>query len=161
MARFKFHSKWEVRAPLPAVWDAIQNSADWPRWWRGVVRVEDVQPGDEHGVGKVQNYEWESRLPYRLRFSMRVCAVDYQSRIEGIASGQVEGLGVWHFRMHGDNTIVRYEWDVRTIPLWVNLIAPFTRGLIRWNHDQIMNWGAVGLAQLLHAELIAIEHGPP
>lgn len=158
MARFRFTTTWEINAPLPAVWDAIQNSVAWPRWWRGVASVENLEPGDEHGIGKVQRYVWKSRLPYPVRFTMRVCAVDYLSRIEGVASGEVEGIGVWHFAMHGNNTIVRYEWEVRTTPLWVNIVAPFTRPLIRWNHDQIMNWGAAGLAKLLRARLISINN---
>lgn len=158
MARFRFATTWELNAPLPAVWDAIQNSAQWPQWWRGVLSVEDLEPGDAHGIGKVQRFVWKSRLPYAVRFTMRVCSVDYQSRIEGVANGEVEGIGVWRFTMHGNNTIVRYQWEVRTIPLWVNLIAPFARRLIRWNHDQIMNWGAVGLAQLLRAPLIRSEN---
>lgn len=158
MARFCFETLWEVNAPLPAVWELIQNSTDWPKWWRGVCKVEERAPGDLNGVGKRQFFEWRSRLPYPVRFEMRVAHVDIHSRIEGIASGEVEGTGTWRFSMHGNHTILRYTWEIRTNLWWVNIIAPFTRWLIRWNHDKIMNWGAVGLAQRLAAPLIRIEN---
>lgn len=156
MAQFRFLTTWELDAPLPAVWDVIQKPLLWPQWWQGVIAVEELEAGDENGVGKLQQYVWRSRLPYAIRFTMRVLRVDLLSRIEGAASGEIEGIGIWHFSMRGNHTIVRYEWDVRTIPFWVNLIAPLARPLIRWNHDQIMNWGAAGLARHLNAQLVSV-----
>jgi hypothetical protein len=37
----------------------------------------------------------------------------------------------------------------------MNLLAPLARPAFRWNHDYVMHNGAVGLAKLLGAELLA------
>jgi hypothetical protein len=84
--------------------------------------------------------------------------VEPPTRLEGIASGDVIGLGRWQFAEQGGVTAVRYEWNVRTAKPVMNLLAPFSRPLIKWNHDQIMRDGGKGLARLLGGRLLEISH---
>lgn len=155
MARYYFISEWEFAAPMPAVWSAILNSQDWPKWWPGVLAVTPVKPGGPAGIGDVRRYAMRSALPYSLEFDMEVCEIVPRVRLKGMARGEVEGTGCWTFAPTDAGCRVRYDWDVRTVPVWMNLVAPFARPLIKWNHDRIMVAGARGLARHLRARLVA------
>jgi len=157
MADYSFVTLWRFRAPLAPVWDLIYRSEDWPTWWRGVERVEKLEPGDSEGVGGVQRYTWKSKLPYRLAFDMRLTRVEPMSLIEGEAIGELTGSGLWQLTQDGDATGVRYDWSVSTTKPWMNLLAPVARPLFKWNHDVVMNWGAEGLAKRLGVERLNVE----
>ena len=156
-ARYRFVTEWEVEAPVEAVWDAISDSLRWPEWWHGVESVEELEAGDAEGIGSLRRYTWKSALPYRLAFDMRVTRIDKHRGLEGAASGELEGTGVWTFETSPDATKVRYVWDVRTTRPWMNLVAPLLRPAFAWNHDYVMRSGASGLSVLLRAIVIEPE----
>lgn len=148
MARYSFVTRWGIEGPLERVWDAIFRSDEWPAWWRGVERVERIRPAAGlNEVGSVRRFIWKSRLPYRLTFDMTVTRVEPLKRIVSAASGDLEGTGVWTLESGGPRIFVRYDWNVRTTPPWMNALAPLARPLFRWNHDAVMRWGAEGLAR--------------
>ena len=154
MADYSFVTLWRFRSPLEPVWEMIYRSEDWPAWWRGVERVERVEPGGDAGLGALQLYTWRSRLPYRLAFHMRLTRVEPLSLIEGEAVGELSGTGRWQLTHGAGVTGVRYDWNVRTTKPWMNLLAPFARPLFKWNHDVVMDWGADGLARKLGIERV-------
>ena len=112
MAQYAFTTHWQFQAPVSAVWKEIAEPLAWPRWWRGVERAEELQPGDRDGLHSVRRFTWKSRLPYRLTFDMRCTRVTEHLLIEGEASGEVEGFGAWGFAADGDTT--RVEGDLAT-----------------------------------------------
>ena len=158
MAEFRFITIWRIEAPLASVCDAISQCLHWPKWWKGVEQVEELAPGDIHGIGSVRRFTWKSRLPYRLTFDVRVTRAEPLSLLEGRASGEVEGLGRWRFSHSEAITVVHYEWYIRTNRRWMNLLAPIARPVFKWNHDQVMRQGARGLARLLNARLVDLAH---
>lgn len=159
MAEFQFVTVWRIEASLPQVCDAISQCLHWPKWWKAVVKVEEVEAGDEDGVGSLRRFTWKGRLPYHLTFDVRVTRVVPLTVLEGRASGEVEGVGRWQFANDGRVTVIRYDWCVRTNRRWMNLLAPIARPVFRWNHDQVMRQGAEGLARLLNARLVSLVHG--
>jgi hypothetical protein len=157
MADYSFVTIWRFRSPLEPVWETIYRSEEWPAWWRGVERVEPVEPGGADGVGALRRYTWRSRLPYRLAFEMRLTRVEPLSLLEGQAVGELSGTGRWRLAHEGGVTRVRYDWNVRTTRPWMNLLAPLARPVFRWNHDVVMDWGADGLARKLGVERLGAE----
>ena len=155
MPHYEFETTWKLRTPLPGVWGAIVASERWPEWWRGVERVEPLQVGDEQGIGARHRLTWRSKLPYTLSFETEVVRVEPMSLIEGRASGELEGVGIWRLAEEDGVTTAHYTWRVRTTRWWMNLLAPIGRPAFRWNHDYVMHNGAVGLAKLLGAELLS------
>ena len=152
MSRYEFITIWRITAPLQDVWDEIYHSERWPRWWRGVERVEELQPGDARGIGSIRRYTWRSKLPYKLTFNMRVTRIEPPTLLEGVAEGELSGTGRWQLHSEGDITVVRYDWQVETTKRWMNLLAPLARPIFKWNHDVIMHWGAEGLKQRMKDE---------
>ena len=159
--KYRFVTVWHIEAPLEAVCEAISHSLNWPQWWRNVERVEEVAPGDAHGIGSVRRYTWRGRLPYRLTFDIRVVHAEPLAVVEGVASGDVEGLGRWSFSAAGGVTSVRFDWQIRTATVWTNLLARLASPLVRWNHDGVMRHGGEALARRLDARLLGIAHGEP
>ncbi len=159
MAEFNFITIWRIEAPLSQVFDAIYRCPNWPKWWEGVEKVEEIAPGDADGIGSLRRFTWKGQLPYRLTFDIRVIRAVPLKIIEGHASGEVEGVGRWHFSGDGPVTVVRYEWKVRTTRRWMNLLAPIAKPLFKWNHDQVMRQGGEGLARLLNTRLVGLPHG--
>jgi uncharacterized protein YndB with AHSA1/START domain len=154
VADYEFLTTWCVDAPIDRVWEVLNESARYPAWWPGVQAVELLRGGDELGVGQVSRFSWRSLLPYTLRFDMRVTRVERPYVIEGEATGELEGRGVWRL-YDGDGTAVVYDWRVRTTQPWMNLLGPVARPAFAWNHDLVMRQGGFGLARELGTTLIA------
>ena len=149
MATYDFVTIWHIPAPIEAVWDAIYYSEHWPEWWRGLESGIELEQGDGEGIGNLRRYSWKGVLPYRLTFDIRTVRIENQTLIEGIASGDLEGTGIWKFTGNVDMTAVCYEWRVQTMKPWMNIMVPLTRPLFRWNHDRVMAWGKEGLTNRL------------
>lgn len=155
---YRFITVWYIEAPLEAVFEAIYRSLSWPQWWCNVESVEELAPGDARGIGNVRRYTWRGRVSYRLTFDIRLIHIMPLAAIEGIASGDVEGKGRWSFTADGAVTVVRYEWQVRTTPVWMNLLTLFARPFIKWNHNAVMQQGGEALAHMLNARMVEIAH---
>ena len=155
MKDYEFVTIWRVKAPIESVWNQIYHSLDWPKWWKGVEAVSEVQKGDESGVGSIHRYTWKSKLPYKLSFDMKTVRIEPPVLLEGIAMGELQGRGLWQLSTQGDETVVRYDWKVETTKQWMNLISPIARPLFKWNHNVVMSWGAKGLEKRLGATVIA------
>ena len=78
--------------------------------------------------------------------------------VEGIACGDVEGVGRWSFTSEGPLTVARYDWQVRPTARWMRILTPLARPLFRWNHDILMKQGAQGLTRRLNARLIGVSN---
>jgi hypothetical protein len=155
---YHFVTIWHIEAPIEAICEAIYHSLSWPQWWRDVKKVEELSPGDACGIGSIRRYSWRGRLPYRLNFDICVIYIEPLVTIEGIASGDVEGMGRWSFTTDDTVTVVRFEWQVRTTPYWMSLLAIFARPLFKWNHDAVMQRGGEALARMLNTRLVSITH---
>ena len=148
-SEYAFVTRWAIPAPLEYVWRELTRPEDWPAWWRGVERVELIRPGDANGVGAIRRYTWKSRLPYRLSFTMETTRVQPQSLIEGRATGELAGRGVWQLSPSGGGTDIRYDWTVEATKPWMKIAGPFAKPLFAWNHDVVMEWGRLGLLRRL------------
>ncbi|MEN9685870.1 MAG: hypothetical protein RLZZ28_1656 [Bacteroidota bacterium] len=152
---YEFVTKWQIRAPLEQVWDAIHNSMEWPDWWKGVVQVKETDKGGVEGIGGVREYTWRSVLPYKLAFHMRLTEIDKYKRLKGEAFGELEGIGEWFFEEKNEICFVQYNWTVITNKAWMNYLSFMLKPAFNYNHDVVMRWGAEGLAKKLHAQLIS------
>jgi uncharacterized protein YndB with AHSA1/START domain len=155
VASYSFLTTWILDAPRGNVWDAIYEIEQWPAWWRGVRRVDKLEPGNGDGVGALYRHEWRSVIPYPVRFETRITSVERPFLIEARADGELAGTGRWRF-FDGRETAVTYEWNVQTTRPWMNFLAPIARPVFRWNHNVVMHQGAQGLADLLGARLLAV-----
>ena len=157
MARYRFLTTWVIEAPRERVWSELKDAVSWPEWWEGVVSVEELDPGDDQGIGARHAISWRSRIPYPLTFDFHTDEVDAPRRMGGRAFGELEGTGVWRLWEEDGVTAVVYDWVVHTTKPWMNALAPIAGPVFRWNHDVVMRQGGEGLARRIGAPLVA--HG--
>lgn len=155
MKPFSLVTVWAIDAPIEQVWEAVYRLHRWPGWWNGALEVVELEKGDALGVGSLQRFTWKGRLPYTLTFVCRVIRVEPMAVLEGIACGELEGIGRWNFASQDSVTTVCYEWRVCVTKPWMRLLSPVAYHLFRWNHDALMREGALGLSRLLNARLVA------
>jgi uncharacterized protein YndB with AHSA1/START domain len=157
MAHYEFLTTWQLDAPVERVFEVLRDSERYPVWWTGVKRVETLATGNENGVGDASRFTWRSVLPYSLSFDLCVTRVEEPHVIEGQASGELAGTGIWTLsELDGGGTTVVYDWRVRTTKAWMNAFGPLARPAFVWNHDIVMKQGACGLADELDARLISV-----
>ena len=150
MTAYEFITVWHFDSPLERVWNEIYASEKWPEWWKGVVSMTELKPGDADGIGSIRRSTWKSALPYTLEFDLEIMRVERLKLIEARAFGELEGTGIWRFEAEGESkSRVQYDWRVKTTKPWMNLIAPLARPFFKWNHDIIMGWGEEGLRKRL------------
>ncbi len=153
MALFHFVTVWRIESPLDPVWDAIYHFDDWPKWWKGVLRMDVVAPGDANRIGRRTRQVWKSKLPYKLVFETTVSRIVPMSLIEVQSAGELEGTGLMRFGTKSGDTIFQVDWTVRTNKLWMTLLTPLLRPAYAWNHNTIMNWGAECLAKKMGVKI--------
>ncbi|HEV7912462.1 MAG TPA: SRPBCC family protein [Albitalea sp.] len=152
----EYVSHWHLAAPLPAVWAALTEVEQWPRWWRHVRSVQTLRRGDADGLGAVRRIAWSSRLPYGFTLDVACDRVEHHRLLQGAATGDLAGVGVWELAADGDHaTRVRYTWRLALNTRWMRLVAPLMSPAFRWNHEGVMHAGALGLAQHLGVKLIS------
>jgi len=86
---------------------------------------------------------------------MRLIKKEDFELLSGMAFGELEGDGTWHFTEENGITKVRYYWNVKTNKAWMNYFAFILKPLFKFNHDVVMKWGAKGLSKKLGAALIS------
>jgi uncharacterized protein YndB with AHSA1/START domain len=147
--RFNLVTEWRLDAPLERVWALLTAVEDWPQWWPAVKSVRLLQPGDADGLGAVRRITWKTALPYDLTFDSRATRIDPLRLIEGRASGELDGVGLWTLRREGLATHVRYDWNVEVTKPWMVALAPILRPVFAWNHNKVMGWGEEGIRSRL------------
>jgi uncharacterized protein YndB with AHSA1/START domain len=157
MASYSFTTIWRVHAPIEKIWDAIVRSDQYPIWWKSVVKVQILSPGDANGIGAIVRTTWQTHLPYGFSFDTRAVRIEPFKTLELEAFGDLQGKGLWTLTREGDQTMVQYDWQVQTNKLWMNLVAPVAAPFFRWNHAAVMNDGADGLARLLNARVLVVR----
>lgn len=158
MVEYRLLTIWRIEAPLEVVYAAIHDSLHWPDWWPGMEKVEQTAAGDSDGINSIRRYFWQGELPYPVVFEVRATRIEKLVAIEGIARGDLEGIGRWHFTRQGAVSLVHYEWHVRSTRWWMNLIAPVARSMFIRNHALVMARGGEGLARLLKSSLVGQEN---
>lgn len=156
---YQFVTRWRVDAPIDNVWEALEAADRYPQWWPAVLRADQLEPGDDAGLGRVDLFVWKAPLGYRLRFTMRVDTIERPTHLGGVAGGELVGRGDWYLTAERNATQVRYDWGVRTQRAWMNLVAPVARPVFRHSHDQVMREGARGIARLLGVA-VSLEERP-
>jgi hypothetical protein len=149
MGRYDLVTEWWVETSPEQTWNVLADYASWPKWWSGIRAVELLSSGDHRGVGAVLRQRWRSRLPYTLVFDLTMDGIDRLRRLDGLASGDLEGDCAWTFTEDAGGTLVRFSVAVRPTRWWMNLPLPFAGLVFRSNFDAIMGWGRAGLANSL------------
>jgi hypothetical protein len=152
--QYQFETHWKFEADIEQIWELV-NGFNHGEWWNGL-DAKRIQKGEsQNGVGDRFLTTFHTKLPYQLSFESEVIKKESPLYIEIKAYGELEGKGIWTLSQEGSITHVRYTWEVNTNKKWMNFLAPLLRPVFVWNHNQVMNEGAKGIANKLGVPLVA------
>lgn len=152
VTQFELLSHWHLAAPLEQVWPEIADVDAWPQWWRAVRKVEKLRDGDAAGIGATRRITWTTALPYTITFDVESTRIEPLRLLEGRASGELNGVGLWTLTSDGTGTTVRYDWRIDLGKAWMRVLAPVLRPAFAWNHNVLMGWGEADIRARLHID---------
>lgn len=157
LTSYHFITELSVGAPVRDVYDTLVQPEWWLDRWSDATAVRRVQEGDPSGVGTRFDAEVRAPLGYRLRAQIETVEATPPSHLRMIASGDVEGVGVWRLGRAKGLTHVTFTWAVRTTPAWMNALAPIARPVFERSHHAVIRHAAEAAAAHLDADLVSVD----
>lgn len=143
---YHFITKWRVEGSVQEVADLLKEATELPRWWPSVyLDVQQVEPGDEEGVGKLVSLYTKGWLPYTLRWQFRVTESRHPYGFSLEAEGDFEGRGIWTFEQDGAWVNVIYDWKIRADKPMLKAFSFLLKPIFSANHRWAMERGEESL----------------
>src|SRR5256884_9536426 len=99
---YHFVDRWRVEGDIKEVADILEDALSLPQWWGSVYfEVKEIEPGIEHGIGKLISLRAGGWLPYTLRINFGTVEWNYPKGFGMMWTGDLEGHGVWAFEQRG------------------------------------------------------------
>lgn len=139
---YVFLTEWRIRAPHELIYDILIDGGDLPRWWPDVyleARVE--RPPDGGDIGTRVRLHTRGWLPYTLNWTAETVRVDRPSGFEIRATGDFDGRGIWTFEQHGEETYIRFDWQLRADKPLLRWLSFLFKPVFSWNHRWAMARG--------------------
>ena len=147
---YAFTTHWRVQSTCQEISDILGNGPDLVRWWPSVyLDIQEVEPGDANGLGKVIKLHTKGWLPYTLRWQFRVTEnrAPYGFSLE--AWGDFVGIGVWTFVQDGSWVNITYDWRVRADKPLLRTFSFIMKPIFAANHHWAMRQGELSLQREL------------
>ena len=143
---YHFVTRWRVGGTIKEVADVLKNAEDLPRWWPSVyLDVQELESGDEDGIGKVVALHTKGWLPYTLRWQFRVVESRYPHGYALEAWGDFNGRGVWSFEQDEEWVNVIYDWRIRADKPLLKAFSFLLKPVFAANHRWAMAKGEESL----------------
>lgn len=155
---YSFRTRWLVPAPIDEVYSVLSDPLGLPRWWPAVyLAVDEVDPGDADGPGRVVSFFTKGWAPYTLRWMARVVEVRAPFEMRFEASGDLVGSGHWQLVPQGDATEVLFDWEVVAEKPLLKRLSPVLKPAFSLNHQ----WAMARGEESLRLELARRAEGDP
>lgn len=143
---YHFITHWQVQATAREVFEILADAPDLTRWWPAVyLDVQQVQPSDSQGVGKVVSLYTKGWLPYTLRWQFRVTEANPPYGFSLEAWGDFVGRGVWTFDQAGEWLNITYDWRIRADKPLLRSLSFIFKPIFAANHRWAMAKGEESL----------------
>jgi hypothetical protein len=143
---YHFMTHWRVRGTVAEVSEIIGNAPDLVRWWPSVyLDVQELEPGDAQGIGKVVSLFTKGWLPYTLRWQFRVTKSRYPHGFTLAAWGDFVGQGIWTFEQAGPWVNISYDWRIRADKPLLRYFSFLLKPIFSANHRWAMRKGEESL----------------
>jgi hypothetical protein len=143
---YHFITHWQVEGTVEEVSEVLNDAPDLVRWWPSVYpEVEQVEPGDERGVGKLVSLYTKGWLPYTLRWQFRVTESRHPYGYTLQALGDFAGRGIWTFTPDGPRVKITYDWQIRADKPLLRTLSFLLKPIFAANHHWAMARGEESL----------------
>ena len=155
---YHFVTRWRIRGTVREVSDILGAVEDLPRWWPAVyLDVEELEPGDDLGIGKRVSLHTRGWLPYTLRWQFRVTESREPYGYTFEAFGDFVGRGIWTFEQDGACVNMTYDWKVRAEKSLLRYLSGLLKPIFSANHRWAMANGQESLRLELARRNASIE----
>lgn len=138
---YHFVTVWRIPGTVEEVGRIIVDGDSLTRWWPSVyLGVQEIEPGDASGLGKVIDLYTKGWLPYTLRWQFRVSEI----RPDGFtlaAAGDFVGRGIWTFAQEGPDAVITYDWKISAEKPLLRYLSPLLKPIFAANHHWAMAQG--------------------
>jgi hypothetical protein len=139
---YHFVTDWRVRGAVEEVSEILEDALGLPRWWPSVyLEVEELEPGDASGTGRVIGLLTKGWLPYTLRWKFRITESNHPHGFSLHAFGDFEGTGVWTFTQDGEFVHIIYNWRIRADKPLLKALSFLLKPIFSANHRWAMARG--------------------
>ena len=142
---YTFVDEWDVSADPETVFDILADGHTYPEWWKPVYI-------DATHDGEYTLQHFKGRLPYHLHTRTRTTHSERPHRLQGETDGDLRGTGIWTLSENADgSTHVRFDWRVHADRPLLQVLTPFLRPVLRWNHNWAIARALQGLEPYVRA----------
>src|SRR5258708_542352 len=144
MATNEYHltTDWRFEGTAQEISDLLSDSTAMARWWRAFfLHLDEPEPGDPQGVGKVVPLHVKGWLPYELRWSFRVTESHAPHGFSIEAWGDLNGRGAWTIEQDGVFVNVHYDWRISADQWFLRAFSLALKPLFDSNHRWAMTRG--------------------
>lgn len=148
MASNEYHyiTHWHIKGTVEEVAEVLRQATELPRWWPSVyLDVQELEAGDQNGVGRVIRLYTKGWLPYTLRWSFRVTESRYPYGFTLEAWGDFVGRGIWTLEQQGENVHVIYDWKISAEKPLLRYLSFLFKPIFGANHQWAMRMGEASL----------------
>lgn len=148
MASYEYHyiTHWHIKGVVEEVAEVLRQATELPRWWPSVyLDVQELEAGDQNGVGRVIRLYTKGWLPYTLRWSFRVTESRYPYGFTLEAWGDFVGRGIWTLEKQGENVHVIYDWKISAEKPLLRYLSFLLKPIFGANHQWAMRMGEESL----------------
>lgn len=143
---YHFISKWRVQATIYEVADILKDSSALTDWWPSVyLELEELEPGDNDGVGRVVRVVTKGWLPYSISWKFNGMESRYPYGSSLRAFGDFDGTGVWTFEPDGEWVNLTYDWRIKGEKPFFKTFSFILRPVFGANHRWAMARGEESL----------------
>ncbi len=143
---YHFVTHWQMPGRIEEIYDTLADACELVRWWPSVyLDVQELEPGDEIGVGKVVSLYTKGWLPYTLRWQFRVTEASRYDGFSLTAWGDFVGRGIWRFAQNGDRVDITYDWRIEAEKPLLRRLSFLLKPIFGANHQWAMRRGAESL----------------
>lgn len=143
---YHFITHWQVQGSLREAFEILANASDLVRWWPAVyLEVQELQAGDERGVGKVVSLYTKGWLPYTLRWQLRITEAHPPHGFSLEAWGDFVGRGIWTLEQAGPWVNITYDWRIRADKPLLRHLSFIFKPIFAANHRWAMAKGEESL----------------
>jgi hypothetical protein len=159
---YRFVTVWRVPGTIAEVKAVLGDSSSLTRWWPSVYL--DVVPradGGPDGVGRTVDVFTTGRLPYTLRWRLRITEPMSDAGFALAATGDLQGTGRWTFVQEGPEVVITYDWQVAAAKPLLRRLSWLLRPAFAANHRWAMDRGEESLALELRRRRNPAAQVPP
>jgi hypothetical protein len=120
------------------------------------LKVEEIEPGGEGGLGRVLALHTKGWAPYTLRWDLHVTEPLTDNGYALEATGDLAGTGRWTFRQDGPEVQIVYDWRIHATKPLLRRLGWLLKPAFSANHHWAMRKGE----ESLRLELRRRRRGP-